>query len=334
MASDEASGAPADWLIKFLKQEYEKFKKTKYTAPVAIGITAVIYYLMLAYMMGSCWLGLLPPLILFGLFWNFDVKRVRKLLVYGFIGCTLLLAISTAFLVSAFQSLEPQTAFSSDPDNTLYDGIVTPMNGDSSTLFTYSVTVRPANETFNITEVRVTIAWIGDSTNESMTLADSNETSGEYFYEYRTTLSEPYNAFEFAANVSGTWIVATDYTDDGDEMIAIGPISSDSVDLGIWVLRHITLIQSYLQFFPIYAIICGMVWWTRRARRMREKAIQEWEQKRKKIEAKPPEDDSRSPSLARAIGLEEEPDSFVCSECGADVPSDAKSCPSCGEKFN
>jgi ribosomal protein L40E len=33
------------------------------------------------------------------------------------------------------------------------------------------------------------------------------------------------------------------------------------------------------------------------------------------------------------MGLEKE-EGFVCSECGADVPAEAKACPKCGEKFD
>ena len=53
MADSEASGAPADWLIKFMKEQYEKFKKSMYAAPAAIAITALITYVMLLYMMNS-----------------------------------------------------------------------------------------------------------------------------------------------------------------------------------------------------------------------------------------------------------------------------------------
>ncbi len=335
-----SSGAPADWLIKLIKEQYSNFKKTKYTAPVAIGITAIIHYLMLTYMLGSCWLGLLPPLIMFGLMWNFDIKRVRKLLVYGFIGCTLLLVISTVFLVSMFQAIEPIAARSAEADPILYDGYVDPMNGDTSTLFTYSITAKLTNESWNISEMRVLIRWVDGDRNESMTLAGSNASSMEHYYVYQTTISEPYNVYEFRANISGmdanyTWIQATDYDEAGQRLYILGPISSDPWSIGLWVLRYITVLQTYTQFFPIYAIICGMVWWIRRARRMREKALQEWEKKRQEMEVKAPVDDTRgTPSMARAMGLEKEPETFVCSECGADVPADAKTCQSCGEKFD
>ncbi|MCU0861839.1 MAG: zinc-ribbon domain-containing protein, partial [Methanomassiliicoccales archaeon] len=37
---------------------------------------------------------------------------------------------------------------------------------------------------------------------------------------------------------------------------------------------------------------------------------------------------------AQEKALAESKDKFVCSECGADVPGDAKECPQCGEKFD
>jgi transcription initiation factor IIE alpha subunit len=85
--------------------------------------------------------------------------------------------------------------------------------------------------------------------------------------------------------------------------------------------------------FPIFALLLLMVWWTKRARRMRveafEKAVAEREKETKdvpKVETKV--------SLARAMGTDKAEGGFVCSECGADVPADAKVCPKCGEKFD
>lgn len=334
MADSEASGAPADWLIKLMKEQYEKFKKSRYAAPTAIAITALITYVMLLYMMNSCWIGLFPPLILFGLLWNFEIKRVRKLLLYGVIASVLIMLVATMTLTSAHQSAEPSVARSSGADPMLYDGVVNPAKGDSSTVYTYTITARLPNETYTLTNVNVIIDWETDFRNESMVLVDSNETSLEYFYAYSTTLSTPLNRFVFLANISDEWIIASDHSEDGVEIWAYGPISSDTSAIAYWVLTHYSLPYSFVNVFGVYSIICAMIWWTRRARRMREKAIKEWEEKRKKMEAKAPEDDSRTPSLSRAMGLEEEPDSFVCSECGADVPSYAEACPSCGEKFD
>lgn len=344
MASDEVSGAPADRLIKLFKEQFEKFKKTPYTIPVAIGITAGLFYLMLLYMMGSCWIGLLPPITLFGLFWYFDIKRVKKLLLYGFIGCTVLMIVSTAVIVTWIQSLETNVASSPGDDPILVDGTVDPLEGGESTVFTFALTMRLKNDSLvNVSEVdiRILIASWGDPINESMILFDDTGTPveggsyTEYYYEFPTMLSDPVNEFEFRALINGTWVSATDYDDEGNPISVTGPIFSDPWAIAAPILLRITLPQTYLQFFAIYAIICGMVWWTRRARRMREKAIEQWEQKRKDLEAKPTTDeDARVPSLSRAMGLEKEPETFVCSECGVDVRADAKRCPSCGEKFD
>jgi rubrerythrin len=76
-----------------------------------------------------------------------------------------------------------------------------------------------------------------------------------------------------------------------------------------------------------------MVWWMRRARRLREDSVKRFEEKRREVEAKVPKDDTKVPSLQRAMGLEPEPSTFVCSDCGADVPAEARKCPVCGEKF-
>ena len=340
MASSEGSGAPMDRIIKLAKEQFEKFKKTPYKVPVAIGLAAGLHYFMLLYMMGSCWIGLLPPLILFGLLWYMDVKRVRKLLLYGFIGCTVMLVVSTAVLVAWFQSLEVAVAQSPGDDPILVNGIVDPIDGGKSTVFTYSITYRHSNVSlFNVSDVdvHVLISSLGDLKNGTMILVGApveNGTYTEYRYEYSTRISDPINQFEFRAFINGSWVMATDYYE-GDPVSVVGPIFSDPWAVAFPVIRYITLYQSYLQFFAIYAIICGMVWWMRRARRMREKSIEQWEQKRKEIEAKPPSDeDARVPSMSRAMGLELEPDTFVCSECGIDVPGDAKRCPSCGEKFD
>ena len=155
-----------------------------------------------------------------------------------------------------------------------------------------------------------------------------NDTVAQYYFA--TTVSDPVNQFVFWANVSGTWYLAADYSE-GTEAGLLGPIYSDTWEIAKPMLYY-SSIQAYLQFFTIYALLVGMIWWTRRARKMREKSLEKWEQKRKETEAQTPKDETKVPSLAKAMGLESE-DTFVCSECGADVPSDATKCPMCGEKF-
>ena len=65
---------------------------------------------------------------------------------------------------------------------------------------------------------------------------------------------------------------------------------------------------------------------------MREQQLSKWETEKEKKKAEEGKE-AKVPSLAKAMGLEKE-ETFVCSECGADVPADATVCPKCGEKFD
>lgn len=341
MHEPTGGNTPAARIKKVLDELFVKFKKTPYTIPVAIAITVLIFYLMMAYIPGSCWIGLIPPLLLFGLLWQFEVRRVRKLLLYGLICALAVMVVATVFLVSSFQSLEMETAQSAGADPVLVNGVVDPTTGGKTTLFTFNITVRLNEPGVNVTDVKVNITSLTYTRNETMAMVGGNASLNETYYEYVTTLSEPINQFHFVALVNDTWVRAGDYIDDRFIPI-VGPVFSDPWAVAVPVLQYVTLYQAFLQFFPIYAILSGMVWWMRRARRMREDAVKRWEEKRKEMEAKVPEDKKKiattastsdTPSLERAMGLTPEPDTFVCSDCGADVPGDAKSCPVCGEKF-
>jgi hypothetical protein len=324
---------PIDRVMKILEELFEKFKKTPYTIPVAMGVTALVYYLMMAYIPGSCWIGLIPPLLLFGLLWQFGVKRVRKMLLIGLVTALVIMTVATAFLVHSFQTLDMAVATSPGSDPVLFNGTVTPTTGGGSTVFTYSLTVGSPGPGLNVTDVRVNITSLMTTRNETMSVNWTDSTLNETHYIYVTNLPEPINQFHFVALVNGTWVRASDYQDDGTQIPIVGPIHSDPWAVAWPVIKYVSLYQALLQFFPIFAILCGMVWWMRRARRMRADAAKRWEEKRKDVEAKVPKDDTKVPSLQRAMGLEPEPSTFVCSDCGADVPAEARKCPVCGEKF-
>jgi hypothetical protein len=333
--------SPIDRVMKILEDLFEKFKKTPYTIPVAVGVTAVLYYLMMAYIPGTCWIGLVPSLLLFGLLWQFDVRRVRKLLLTGLATAVVIMTISTVFLVNSFQTMEMDMAASPGSDPVMFNGTVTPTTGGESTVFTYSITIRSPGPDINVTDVRVNITSLMTTRNETMTANWTDSVLNETHYIFVTNLPDPINQFHFVAKVNDTWVRATDYLDDGTQIPIVGPIHSDPFAVAWPVIKYVSLYQAFLQFFPIFAILCGMVWWMRRARRMREDAVKRYEEKRKEVEAKVPEDKrkiassstSSTPSLERAMGLEAEPETFVCSDCGADVPADARKCPFCGEKF-
>ena len=329
-----------DNLKKFINDLFEKFKKTPYVMPATAGLIGGIFFLMLLFLIDTCLISLLPPFIMLGMFWGMGIKRGRKLLLGGVMACVVMLVIEAAFFVDMASDYEPAVAHSDDVPRTLRDGVVSPAKGDAQTPFNFTIDVYADNvDDIQIVVLRykgIESSW----KNTSMTpvpgmfnLTVNNETYSQY--QYVTTLSDSVNQFCFAAQINGTWIEAWNYSGISETTV-FGPVYEDDFEI-LKPMLYLSAMQVFLQYFLIYALLVGMIWWTRRARRMREKQLEKWAQKQKEAEASAPKDEAKVPSLARAMGLEKdagEEDTFVCSECGADVPADATKCPSCGEKFD
>lgn len=316
-------------LIKMGKDLFERFKKKPIlTIPVGAGLVGLVFYLLLMYMLESCLVTIIPPFLMLAIFWMLDIKRVKKLAIAGLLACAVMMLVETAFFVGVYTDFEPSSAYSDDANMVLRDGVVSPVRGDAETLFNYTVDVHWAN-TSQIASVRLLIIGLADYSNESMSLAFTEGNVTHYYYE--TPVSHPINQFVFWAEVNNTWYLASDYSD-GETIGVMGPVYSDTWEVAKPLLWY-SAIQAFVQFFAVYMLLVAMIWWTRRARRMREKALDKWETKRKEAAAEAPKDEAKVPSLAKAMGLEAD-DTFVCSECGADVPAEATSCPKCGERFD
>ena len=315
-------------IVKMGKDLFEKFtKKPMLTIPAGAALLGLVFYLLLVYMLDTCLVTIVPPFLMLGTFWLLKVKRGRLLLLAGAIACAVLLLVESFFFLGIYTGVEPETAYSDDVAMTLRDGTVTPLRGDSVTAFNYTLTIS-VNESATISNVTVLISGLQSYENRTMLAGPRDNTSAQYYLS--TTVSDPINQFVFSAKVNDTWYLAAGH-EDGLETWIIGPVYDSSWEV-LQPLLYYSAVQAYLQFFLIYFILVGMIWWTRRARRMREKQLEKWEAKRKEAEAQTPKDEAKVPSLSKAMGLEAD-DTFVCSECGADVPSDAAKCPKCGEKF-
>jgi hypothetical protein len=324
---------PAQRVKKLLEKWFAEFKKTPFTIPVGIALVCGFFYISLVYLIGSCLASLLPPFFMFAIFWTFGIKRAKKLLLAGLITAVAVLAIETVFFVTQFQSEEPGVGISED--GVLINGIVTPFSGDADTVYEFTIDVDHNATTAEVLDVRVIVGSFTTDINASMTLTSFDNVTNISSYYYATQVDDPYNQFMFKANLNGTWITAVQWID-GDKYAIQGPVSKDSWAIAFAILKYYAILQAFGQFFGMYAVVVGMVWWTRRARRMREKQIKAWEEERRKEEAKAPEGDAKVPSLSKAMGLSEddEEENFVCSECGADVPGSAAKCPVCGEEFD
>jgi len=344
---------PAQRLQKYVKGLFDKFVKTPYAIPAGIAIAAVVYALVLLYAGTFCLGGLITPLVLLGIMWQFGVMGVKKLLIIGVVSCLVFTGVTVWYSMDYYQHIDQRYATSTETVVSngqtvplMVNGTVDPLFGTSSTVYNFTVSFNlPDNGTSTIKEVNVAIesvAFPSVSNNYTMLQASSANNKTALYY-YSNTVSNPVNRFVFYANVSDSWklspswkvnyswIVATDHKA-GVEYILFGPVYKDSFAV-LLPLIPLGLLQVVTSFFPIYALLLVMIWWTRRARRMRVEAYERATSEKEKETKNVPKEEAKVPSLAKAMGLEKE-EGFVCSECGADVPAEAKACPKCGEKFD
>jgi len=325
---------PTQRLEEQLKKFFAWLSKQPYAIPFVVALTCGVYYLSLVYLRTVCLGNLVAPVFMLGMLWGMGVRGIKKLLVIGLVAAIFFSAILTVYYVSYLQHVDYEEALSED--GTTMVGGVTPLFGGKQTLFSFNLTVNITNASQTVTQANVLIYQVGLSDpidgNYTMNLVNTTDTSyGRlYRYTYVTLLPRPINQFLFRANISGDWTSAGHYSSLGQLSYVQGPVFTDSWSVAAPVIIP-AIESSYVYVFGPYAILVAMIWWTRRARRMRVEQLEKWEKERAKEEAEKPKEASKVPSLDAAMGKVEE--GFVCSECGADVPADAQVCPKCGEKF-
>ena len=330
---------PADRMKKYLADLIRKFSKTKFAIPAAILISAAVYYLVVVYAGGFCLRAAITPVVLLALLWKFDVKSAKKLVIIGLVASVVFGGVLAAYYINYYTNLPGDIARSDETVRwnsslrVLDNGTVTPLYGDDETLFNFTLTVYLDRNDTVVDNVSVVISGVkfprADADNYTMNLLSRDSENKTERYYYATTLSNPVNAFAFWATVNHTNFTAGQSTARGYTFVD-GPVF-DSTGAIAALIIPISIVSAVVDFIPIYAIIVLMIWWTRKSRKMREAQLEKWmaeKEKKKAEEAK----ETKVPSLAKAMGVEKE-DTFVCSECGADVPADATVCPKCGEKF-
>jgi ribosomal protein L40E len=347
MSEEERPDTQFEILQKKFKAWLKNFGKNPVAIPVVVALTCGIFYLSVAYLGAFCLSNMIAPLFLLGMLWSIDVKRVRKLLIIGAVTTLIFGTILALFLVDNLQHVKSVDALSEDKTTAV--GTLSPLFGGPQTVFTYNLTITLTNDSQTLDNVSVLIFKLGQSGgkeyNYTMTQVNSDShtetnsttnvtiTTRHYNYTYVSTFTTPINQYLYRVEISGVWMTAGDRGTANRVFYIQGPIYTDTWKVTSPILPS-AIQYAYIYVFGPYAIILGMIWWTRRARRMRAQQAEKWEKERAKDEAEKPKVESkvsRVPSLATAMGKDE--DTFVCSECGADVPSDATVCPKCGEKF-
>jgi ribosomal protein L40E len=329
----------ADELKKKFKEWYVKFGKSPIAIPVIIALSCLVFYGSIVYLGAACLSNLIAPLFMLGMLWSVNVKNVKKLAIIGVVTTLFFCLLLSVFLVDSLQHVEPQDALSDDQKTMV--GTLSPWYGDGETLFRFNLTVTLTNDSQELYGANIIIFELdlggGDEINYTMnpttnyTSIEGNITTRVYNFTYESVIPTPINQFLFRANISNDWVPAGEFDELGDLFFLQGPIYKDSWAVLTPILPS-AFEYGYIYVFGPYLIIIGMIWWTRRARRMRKEQLEKWEKEHEKADGEKPKDASKVPSLASAMGKDDE--SFVCSECGADVPSDATVCPKCGEKFD
>jgi len=319
----------------YLKGLFQEFKKTRLPIPIGIALSAGVYALVLLYAGTFCLSGLITPLFILGIMWQLGVKGVKKLLIVGIVACIACAGVWVVYFTDFYQHIEPKIATSENA--TLADGKVTPLFGDSSTMFNYTLTVHLPGANTTVEEVSVATASVAfpsaKANNYTMLRDFARSNATVWYYYYNTTVTRPINQYIFWAKVNGTWHIADERLADGTELAINGPIYT-STPAVMAPLVPISFVQSFVGVYPMYALLLLMIWWTRRARKMRVNAYEKAVEERAKEKEGIPQERAKVPSLAEAMGKETSGEGFVCSECGADVPAEAKRCPKCGERFD
>lgn len=327
---------PAVRFQKYFKEQMKKFGKTPWVIPFVIAISSGVYYLVTLYASTFCLSGLITPIVLLGLCWYFGIKTVKKLLLIGLVAMLVFTLVYAAAITTTYQNIHYVVGKSDDGKN-LTNGNLQPIYGTKTTVYNYSLTVRITNNSAPI-DARLLIRTVefpgGSVQNVSMVekerVFNDSTKLGHVNFAYNTTMAGPVNTYVFWVDVNGTWQLAADFSG-AQALWLTGPMSTDGFAI-FGVLLPFALFSTFTSVFPLYALIVLMIWWTRRSRQMRKEQMEKWEAERAKEAGEKPKEQVKVNLQRKAMGLEDA-GTFVCSECGADVPADATVCPKCGEKF-
>lgn len=289
-----------------LKGRFLKFRTNKYAIYVGLALTFVVCALLLIYSSYLLCFGLLLVAVAgYYIPVLFGMKSKKKLAVWGIVLIILLAVpytLTTINMQKSAESVKIGTA-----DGSMTNGTVTPFYGDASTVHVFSVEV--SNDTY--TDVRVIVYDVQTSAVDiNATMVRSGD--GSTLYTYTTSPDQLVNRTTY-----GYWFAAN--TADGYKTTSTsnyGPIHADDTALFIHWFPLIIFVL-LIEVGVLYFLLLLMGFWMDRTR-ARQAELRK--QQGTKVTLPPAKE-----------GTEEK---FICSECGAEVPSSAERCPQCGERFD
>jgi len=273
-----------------------------------------------------CLSGAILSISLIIMFWLFREENIWHQLGIGVVAfCLAALIMSVIFL--GYLTAEPTDKLQSidSPNNPkLSNGHVTPFRGDETTIFNYTISVR-ANPSSNISAHVIIIEDVfftyGTERNETMH-PYSNYSLGNVSwvnFSYSTHLTKMINSYMFNVSVDGIWYQAGIPTESGIQF-GYGPVTSDTAAIFGSLAQAFTMLLFAYSFMP-FLILVLFYRFSIKSRDARTKMLEEYRRLKAEKAGKTPEEKPK------------EEETFICSECGAEVQASAKFCPNCGEPF-
>lgn len=283
-------------------ESFNNFRKQKYAVPVGLLLTVLLSLGLTLYAISLCFIPMLIALIAYGIPYYFGFKNRKKLAVFGTL---LILFLGVVFGLNIFyyiQGYEGQVVHSEH--NELIAGQVSPVKGLPGDAYTFSVEVTNASSA----DVVYLLAVNGASTSTlNYTMNPAGTVGSNAFFNLTVTnLTEGIYQFQFQGHIASGYVL----TD-----AALGPIAMSSDNVFYSYLYYGIVFIGLFQIGLLFYLLLVLTWWMDRSK------------------AKMAEFDKARKQEKKSNDGQKMVDKFICSECGADVPTDAKECPRCGEKF-
>jgi ribosomal protein L40E len=279
--------------------KWQEFRKSKLGLVFGIVLTALISYVLLLY---GGFLFCLPTILVAVMMYfiprYFGLLSRRKLVIFGLV-LMLVLGLASGYTVYLFvKDIQPEPVFEGD---ILTNGMVTPFRGDEAQSYNFTVVVRGASSDSQVWTNLYDYFNTNDIERINLTHSYSNGDGTMTFYQ-EVHLQKSIYRHNFHFNQTAQSELVTN--------LGWGPFMITDSELLFQELYYNTL-YVFLNVGLWFAFVLVASWWMESSKKKVEAA----QKQKKEVEAK--------------VSGEK----FVCSECGADVPIDAKECPQCGEKF-
>ncbi|MBI0583706.1 MAG: zinc ribbon domain-containing protein [Methanomassiliicoccus sp.] len=287
-----------------LKDRFNKFRTKKYAIFVGLALTFAVCVLLLIYASNLLCFGLLlVALAGYYIPYLFGMRSKKKLAVWGIVLILLLALPYTVSVVEQVKGYDGRTL--STASGSMVNGTVTPFQGDESTVHQFSVLVTdPA-----LSDVRVLVFDGWTSVQEVNASMSASSAPGGTLYTYDTTLNNrTVYIYGFIA-FDGERYTSTSTSN-------YGPIHVTNGELYTHWLPVLTL-YLFIQVGILYFLLLALSFWMERSKAR----VADARKKQGGNVVLPP----------AKSGKEEK---FICSECGAEVPSSSDRCPQCGERFD